>query len=366
MAGAAEPSQTHPTNNLDFMRFAAAMAVLISHCYPLFDKSRVDPVQELTGWQTLGGLAVDVFFIISGFLIAQSWSRDPNAIRFLKRRALRILPALYAFFLIGTFIAGPILTALPFSAYFSAANISSFLGQFGIFWLLTSLPGVFDHNPYPGYFDGSLWSIRVEVACYAAAVLFGVSGLFSRKWAVTAVAALTFGLYVYCIYFAPAPHVFLNMELRMSADVTAYFFAGAALYFWWPQIPRLHGAYAMMIFAIGVALGGFNLPVVFHLVLPLLIMSMAFHPTARLSKFGGTGDYSYGIYIYAYPITQTIMYLFGQSITLPGLMLLSTAATLLCAFLSWHFIEKPSLALKPAGRRTQSFNPPAEVAAIPL
>ena len=84
--GIVQPARAHLANNLDFMRFAAALSVLISHCYPVYGQ-RFDMVQHWTGWLTLGGVAVAVFFVMSGFLIAQSWARDPNAFRFLRNRA---------------------------------------------------------------------------------------------------------------------------------------------------------------------------------------------------------------------------------------------------------------------------------------
>src|ERR1700761_3309458 len=107
--GIVQPAKAHLANNLDFIRFAAALAVLISHCYPISGEP-FDFLQHWTGWLTLGGVAVDVFFIVSGFLIAQSWARDPNAFRFLRNRALRILPALYVLILVSCLVVGPLLT----------------------------------------------------------------------------------------------------------------------------------------------------------------------------------------------------------------------------------------------------------------
>ena len=344
----AQPAKAHLANNLDFMRFAAALAVLISHCYPVFGE-RFDLLQHWTGWLTLGGVAVAVFFIMSGFLIAQSWARDPNAFRFLRNRALRILPALYVLILVSFLVAGPLLTELPLPAYFSGDNIAGALSQFGVFWLKDYVPGVFAHNILAGDFNGSLWTIPQEVACYLAAVMLGVLGLFSNRWTVTATAVATFGLYIWFTYFTATDPVVLNMQAKTMAGNAAFFFAGSAFYFWWPLLPKLHGLYALAVLVAILALGGSRAPVVLHIILPFLVMSMALHPTRRLSKFGERGDYSYGIYLYAFPVSQSVMYFLGPSVTLPGLMVLSTVGTLICAYLSWRFVEAPSLTLKRYG-----------------
>jgi len=352
--GTVQPAKAHLANNLDFMRFAAALAVLISHCYPIFGQ-QFDLLQHWTGWLTLGGVAVDVFFIMSGFLIAQSWSRDPNAFRFLRNRALRILPALYVLILVSYLIAGPLLTELPLGAYFSGANIAGTLSQFGVFWLKYYVPGVFTHNVLPVDFNGSLWTIPLEVLCYLAALALGLLGLFSNRRTTTAAAVATFALYVYCTYFMAADHVLLNMSARQMTGNAAFFFAGSALFFWWPLLPKLHGVYALIGMMALLALGGFRAPVALHLLLPFLVMSMALHPTRRLSKFGERGDYSYGIYLYAFPVSQAVMYFLGPAVTLPGLMVLSAVGTMICAVLSWRFVEAPSLKLKRYGLQSNAY-----------
>jgi peptidoglycan/LPS O-acetylase OafA/YrhL len=346
-SGTIQAAKTHSANNLDFMRFAAALSVLVSHCYPIFGQP-FDLLQQWTGWLTLGGVAVDVFFVMSGFLIAQSWTRDPNALRFLRNRALRILPALYVLILVSYLLAGPLLTELPLSVYFSRAEFVSMLTQFGVFWLHGYEPGVFVHSILPGDFNGSLWTIPLEVLCYLVALALGAAGLFSNRWTVTATAVITFGLYFYCSYFMPGDPVLLYMPVKLMTGNAAFFFAGSALFFWWPKLPKLHGAYALIMLASLLGMGGFRAPVVLHLLLPFLVMSMALHPTRRLSKFGERGDYSYGIYLYAFPVSQCVMYLIGPAITLPGLIIVSTAVTMVCAVLSWRFVERPSLKLKRA------------------
>jgi len=345
-------SAKHTDNNLDFIRLLAALAVLISHSYPLY-ANPAEPLALLTGSITLGTFAVYIFFIVSGFLVAQSWNRDPDPVRFSIRRALRLLPGLYVFLFISTVFVGPLLTELPLSEYFSAARVSGYVWQLGIFWLQGYLPGVYEHNVFPIYFNGSLWSIRIEVACYIVALVLGIVGVLSSKAATTAFALVAFVAYYYATYFVSGTHGFLNMEMKQSLDVAAYFYAGSMLFHWWPKLPKLHGAYALATLIAILTLGGSRLQPVLHLALPFLILSIAFHPVKILSFAASRGDFSYGIYVYSFPVQQTVMHFFGHEISFAAFITLSLIGTMACAFLSWHVVERPALQLKPTRRNSR-------------
>lgn len=101
-------------NNLDAVRMGAAMLVLVGHSYAL------NGLREhvFLSWLPLGPLGVYIFFTISGYLVIESWRRDPHLGRFLVRRALRILPGLMVCVLLSVLVLGPSLTSLPLGAYF--------------------------------------------------------------------------------------------------------------------------------------------------------------------------------------------------------------------------------------------------------
>ena len=110
------PMTAHGSGNaFDFIRVVAALAVLYSHSFPLFGL----PEPSHAG-QTLGSLAVAIFFAVSGFLVCQSWLRDPDVYRFTLRRALRIMPGLIVAVAFTAFVAGALDTRLPLSEYFTA------------------------------------------------------------------------------------------------------------------------------------------------------------------------------------------------------------------------------------------------------
>ena len=85
-------------NNFDFIRFVAASLVIFSHAYRLATgRGDIEPLVLFSGSQIwFGHLAVIIFFVISGFLIAQSYERSSNVIVYFWARALRIIPALVA------------------------------------------------------------------------------------------------------------------------------------------------------------------------------------------------------------------------------------------------------------------------------
>src|SRR5262249_34019536 len=120
-----------------------------------------------------------VFFVISGFLVTQSWERAPSVSRFAMKRTLRIFPALAACILGLTFILGPIISTLPLGGYLSSYGTYDFL--------LSNLLLHTDHNSLPGVWftardlghivDGPLWSLPVEVAMYVMVAAMGAARL---------------------------------------------------------------------------------------------------------------------------------------------------------------------------------------------
>lgn len=106
-------------NNLNLIRICAALAVLVSHAWPLsLGLGTVQPLQAATGF-ALGSLGLFVFFAISGFLIARSYDRQPTLAFWVASRVLRLFPALAAVLVLTAFALGPLVTKLPLDAYFA-------------------------------------------------------------------------------------------------------------------------------------------------------------------------------------------------------------------------------------------------------
>ena len=95
-------------NSIGLVRLGLAIAVLYSHCYPtvLGSLESEEPLFRLSrGQKTLGSVSVDLFFAISGLLIAKSWAQSNSAASYLKKRVLRIHPAYIAYSFFGLLLA---------------------------------------------------------------------------------------------------------------------------------------------------------------------------------------------------------------------------------------------------------------------
>jgi peptidoglycan/LPS O-acetylase OafA/YrhL len=325
-------------NNFDFLRLLATTVVLFSHQYTMLGL----PQPTFFGVSASGGYGVMIFFSMSGFLIAQSWRADPHLLRFAAKRALRIWPALAVLALLTTFALGPWLTTLSIGDYLRHPKTWDYLG-----WLKLSvepaLPGVFETNPYPYYVNGSLWTIPVEVTCYFALALAGLTG--ALKWPRVA-----------CI-FAIALAVFLWIEvvsnkllvdgLRWKGMYFLFFLSGVCFELLWSQRRSWLKAMLVFSFAVGIfaAFNGQDIMALL-LILPAACILLGLQSTPVLRRFGRFGDVSYGMYLYAFPVQQTVVLLLGKEVSISNTWLPVIGITFTLSLLSWHFVEKPALQLK--------------------
>ena len=301
-------------NNFDVLRFGLATAVIWSHCYALAGRS-MDPVFALTGQIDAGSLAVEAFFVLSGFLITQSWDGDPDLRSFTTKRTLRLVPALVAALVFGTLVVGPLATTAPVSDYLQAGSTWAHFGGVALHRHLAS-PLLFPDNPVPNQLNASLWSLRYEILCYAMVALVGAR--VSARWSVVSPAIMGGALVAHA----------LLAGLGANPGGVAMTFA------------RLIAA-----FSAAALIGGLRF--VFPLAGAYLLLFLACWPALPLQGFGRYGDFSYGLYVFAYPLQQWIVQAAGTSISMPAFFAAAFSATLVLAVLSWRFIEAPSLARKP-------------------
>ncbi len=144
------------TNNFDALRAISALAVLVSHAFPLSGDNQAEPILWLSGGQVSGGaLAVTIFFVISGYLITRSFERGGSPATYVTNRALRLLPALVVALISLSLVIGPVISSVSLSAYFRAPGTYRFIYQtISFIDFYASLPGVFAHNPFRGVVDG--------------------------------------------------------------------------------------------------------------------------------------------------------------------------------------------------------------------
>jgi peptidoglycan/LPS O-acetylase OafA/YrhL len=343
-------------NNFDSLRFWAAMAVLWSHAFPIAEVSeRHEPLFRLShGQTTMGSLSVTTFFVISGYLITRSFVNTASPWRFVLARLLRIMPALLVVLLLVTFVLGPLVSSLPIGEYFSSAGPYRYLALQTTFtgWY-DELPGVFADNPVP-WVNGSLWTLRYEIECYALIFLLGVSGLLDRRVTL----ALYLAGFVYLLLVPGLPATADMQPLpNKHVELGVRFLAGALLYqFQVPLKGKLALAGAVVTLA-ALLFGHYALAA--RTVLPYAVMYLAIGPSmVRMPNMARWGDLSYGIYIYAWPVSQLVV-LFSPRPHWFTIAAIATPIVLILSFVSWHGIEKVALSFKKRvdPRRPDSLQP---------
>lgn len=347
-ATAAIQEQTmHPTgsfhtreNNFDFLRFFAAALVLFAHSYPLVGRRGDEPLTLLTGYEKGGSIAVGIFFVMSGYLIASSWLASSSPKSFLIKRALRIFPALIVAVLLSAFVIGPLVTQFDLARYLAADGTWTYLQNI---LLVTryELPGVFTGNAYPDVVNGSLWTLPLEVLMYIGVMILGLTGFLKRRLIFLPIAVLAVG-HFWLLGKLGIESYFIKNIFKLGL----LYYSGSALFLYRDDIPW-RGWIAALLFAALVATFRTDIgPLVYFVALPYLVLYLAYAPLPLISRFGKYGDFSYGLYIYAFPFQQLTIYLFGPQVGVLGLTLIAFVPTLILAALSWHLIEAPAMKLK--------------------
>lgn len=323
------------SNNFDFMRFAAAAMIVFAHAYALrlgyVGIGMYDPVILVAQ----AGLAA--LLVTSGYLIAMSWESTASPLRFAWKRLLRVVPALVVAIFVTLFVIGPLLTSLSPGDYLAALLSPAALFT-APYFEDGSVIGLFQGNPW-SYVNGSLWTIPVEVMMYGVIAAIGIAGLLHRLGAIAVLAAVNILAWMY----------WFDDPRMAKVRFTLYFLVGAFLY-----LHRHRIAYRPVIAGALLLLLGFSamtpyLTVAGVIAIPYLTIYVAHLPIPYVSTFGRAGDFSYGIYIYHYPVQQALIQVTANALLLPALFGLSFAVTFALAFLSWHFVEKRALAAKSLG-----------------
>jgi peptidoglycan/LPS O-acetylase OafA/YrhL len=322
-------------NNFTTIRLLLAWLVLFGHSFAV-TKSGLDPITSGLRLGFVGAIAVDGFFAISGFLVAGSFVRH-GSVGFSVARILRIYPGLIVCTALAAFVLGPLVTTLPLGEYFSHPETSQYIKGAALWPTVRFyLPGVFENQPYSRGINGSLWSLVVEVRCYVLMLALGFVGALDGKLRanVVMIALLLTGIFD----FEAIPLVGHNPHWARPA---AYFVIGALVWVNRRNIPLHPGIALIAIVAPFPAIGTVAFHFVFAPALVYLVFFAAYAlPHVDLDRFG---DISYGVYIYAWPVQQLMVWS-GQGGYVNAA--LATPFVFALATLSWFLVERPALRMK--------------------
>jgi len=339
-------------NNFNLLRLLAAFAVLFSHSFAMLGQP--EPFAASVG-KNLGAMAVDVFFVTSGFLVCASLMRSRNALDYLRARAFRIFPALWMMLVFSVFILGASFSRLDFFSYLHESQTWRYFLKNAVLMggVEFYLPGMFEQNHLAGIVNGSLWSMIYELSMYVLLLLTFITYFYVVKFR-SHLQAFAIALFVLLGAWFLSDRFYL-LERGQFLRFTWFFFVGAAFYLARRRVPMSGEIIACIIAIAFIALrfSGHAFLLVYYLSLAYVLFYLAYVPAGKIREFNRLGDYSYGVYLYAFPIQQALL-ASSSEWSVATLAISAAAITLLCAICSWHGIERPALAITSALRTRTS------------
>ncbi|HQZ23683.1 MAG TPA: acyltransferase [Flavobacterium sp.] len=322
-------------NCFDFLRFFFAANILLAH---LCELSQSKSLEFLSNFSN-ASIAVKGFFIISGFLVAKSYKNTPSLKEYFIKRAKRILPA-YFVVLVFSAITLSFFSSFSFSAYFSDINVYQYLGWNSIFlnFMHPCLPGLFENNLMCAV-NGALWTLKVEEGFYIVLPFIFYAINKSKK------PFLILGsLYFLSLLYWFVMDFYLNQPLlaKQLPGYLAYFAIGIFLFLNFDFVlenKKMLLASAILLLILS-NFSDFQIDVFYPAAFGSIVI-IAAYSLPFLNNFGKYGDFTYGLYIYHFPIIQLFrQYNLFEKYN-PILMGITVILiTLFFAVLSWFLIEK--------------------------
>lgn len=336
-------------NRFDLLRLVAALAVFFAHGDFLY---RLHLPVPFPG-HSLGSLAVYVFFFVSGYLVTLSWVRRPEWGAFWIKRVMRIFPGLVVAVVFSVLVVGWAATTLPSAAYWkSLATWVNLLNNAAGLATVQTLPGVFESNPFARTVNGSLWTIRYELAMYGVLALLAWRSQ-GRRWVYPATALALAGLWLVARLaqwdegLQKAGGGLADLFLwRDFCGFGVPFFLGSSFAAYHVRPRGWMAGAALLAVPIALFVGQ---EAVRQVVVWLLIALGTFYAAhAGLAGLRGAGqgrmDLSYGVYIYAFPIQQALAQVgLSQGWPWGAYLAVSLVLVLVLAWLSWHWVERPAI-----------------------
>ncbi len=350
----------HRNNSLGLVRLVLACLVIVSHSWTIGGFG-FEPLTITSNGISLGLFSVTGFFCLSGMLVSISAERS-TAGTFLLRRAGRILPGYWAALLVSGMVFGIAIAAIRGldirNALLSPANGSVrtyIVNNFPLSASQYNLGRVLDGMPYPNGINGSLWSLPYEFACYLVILLV-------VKWAISSarqsqvlliVGALSLALAILANkqgpIFVGIPFPLLGtLDSRLFFNLWLAFMAGALTSHFREQIP-LRGTWVCA----ASTLVMLSIPLDMFwpwgaLLFPYALIGLAYFLPNKFRNIGSINDFSYGMYLYGFPVGQLLVAMFPDPLNSGLLLAIATIVmTSPVAVASWFFVERHFVVSRP-------------------
>lgn len=319
------------SNNLQLLKYIAAVLVIVSHSYTIcYGTNEREPLYLLTnGQMTLGALAVGIFFCTSGYYVAKSLDRVKCGRSYFKLRCKRIFPPLLVTVIV-TIILGAICSSLKAKQYFLSIGTYKYLLN-AILIPVHNLPGVFENSPYMPTVNGALWTLPVEFGCYILCFLMWKLGFFEHKKSIIA-SVLVATVSALCL-------IMLGNRIPMIYAILRpilLFYVGVLFY-----INRNYIKLNLVIFALLIAViivgslfGVLNF--VFVICFTYIVMYIVSLNHQIHSKMAIGGNWSYGVYLIAFPIQQLLV----CNTAVPKNVIANSFVTIVIASIYGYIINK--------------------------
>ena len=337
------------SNNFGALRLLFAYLVILSHSFELVDgNASRELLHRVTGTMTFGGLAINCFFIISGYLITASYVGSPSNLAYLAKRVLRIYPGYIVAFLLCVYALAPWVggNAEPYHGTVSRDSLVANV-------LLLQPPearGAFA-GLHHAHLNGSTWTIRYEFVAYLLVMALGMARLLTRRRLILGVTLTllfaTMALFSAAKLGVPAPWIEIAWSFTTEVRLLLMFASGALFYLFRDRIVyrRTHAlAAAICLCALlmfertaQAAIATFGAYLVFYVAFEVR--------NRRLARIGQKNDLSYGVYLYAWPVQMALIW-HDPAISAWSVFALACIGASLLGWASWLAVERPAMRLR--------------------
>ena len=336
-------------NAFGFLRLVLAALVIVSHTPEMADGNRDREIlTRAFGGISFGEIAVDGFFLISGYLIVGSFAKRPDVVAYLVRRVARIYPAFIVASLICLLIVAPL----------AGARMSEIVNDMPIsVWHMAKLQMPMAANVFAGtnyaQLDSSMWTIRYEFLCYLIVIPLGLFGFLNKPAMIGIISicclilfsVITFNgqldIHNRSYFVAEIPHA-LNKIIKFAG----VFLTGSLFFLYRDRIRFTTVGIAVAVVGVCALL---FIPSLAELGVATFGAYLIFAIASRggsgiLARINNRNDISYGVYLYAWPAEKLLMW-YWPEISLLAAGFCTLVISCACGWISWHALEKPAIAI---------------------